>query len=268
MDAGSGELIQCGLKSRCDLAAQRVMVEQELHPDCRLERARVLDLLSAAHELGQVPSLVTLAARVQEAHEQAAVARILLGRSSERVVQRAGEGLIVRADALAQTVDDLAQAPVANRDGLVIRVADVASVGIGQAPRLGAATQDGHEAVLGTALMIAGGNSRTVALAAAERLTEVNRSLPPGIVAEPVLDRSVIDEVVTVGLDDALGTARALAEREGILAGMSAGAAVWGALQVAARPEAAGQRIVVIVPDAGERYLSTTLYEDLREVAS
>ncbi len=108
------------------------------------------------------------------------------------IVQRAGEGLIVRADALAQTVGDLAQAPVANRDGLVIRVADVASVGIGQAPRLGAATRDGHEAVLGTALMIAGGNSRTVALAAAERLTEVNRSLPPGIVAEPVLDRSVL----------------------------------------------------------------------------
>ena len=70
------------------------------------------------------------------------------------IVQRAGEGLIVRADALAQTVDDLAQAPVANRDGLVIRVADVASVGIGQAPRLGAATRDGHEAVLGTALML------------------------------------------------------------------------------------------------------------------
>lgn len=108
------------------------------------------------------------------------------------IVQRAGEGLIVRADALAQTVDDLAQAPVANRDGLVIRVSDVASVGMGQAPRLGAATRDGHEAVLGTALMIAGGNSRTVALAAAERLTEVNRSLPPGIVAEPVLDRSVL----------------------------------------------------------------------------
>jgi cobalt-zinc-cadmium resistance protein CzcA len=106
------------------------------------------------------------------------------------IVQRAGEGLIVRADALAQTVDDLAQAPVANRDGLVIRVADVASVGIGQAPRLGAATRDGHEAVLGTALMIAGGNSRTVAQAAAERLVEVNRSLPPDIVAEPVLNRS------------------------------------------------------------------------------
>ena len=107
-------------------------------------------------------------------------------------IQRAGDGLIVRADALAQTVDDLARAPVANRNGMVIRVADVADVGLGQAPRLGAATRDGHEAVLGTALMIAGGNSRTVAQAAAERLTEVGRSLPPGIVAQPVLDRSVL----------------------------------------------------------------------------
>lgn len=107
-------------------------------------------------------------------------------------VQRGGEGLIVRADALAQTIDDLAQAPVANRDGLVVRVSDVARVELGQAPRLGTATRDGHEAVLGTALMIAGGNSRTVAQAAAERLKEVNRTLPPGIEAEPVLDRSLL----------------------------------------------------------------------------
>ncbi len=108
------------------------------------------------------------------------------------VVERAGEGLVVRTDALARTVEDLAQAPVANRDGLVVRVSDVASVDIGRAPRLGAATRDGHEAVLGTALMIAGGNSRTVAQAAAGRLAEIGRSLPPGIVAEPVLDRSVL----------------------------------------------------------------------------
>ena len=59
--------------------------------------------------------------------------------------------------------------------------------------------------------------------------------------------------------------ARELATREGILAVMSSGAAVWAALQIAARPEAAGKRIVVIVPDAGERYLSTALYEHLRE---
>ncbi len=80
-----------------------------------------------------------------------------------------------------------------------------------------------------------------------------------------VLDRSVIDEISDVEFDDAIRTARDLATREGILAGMSAGAAVWTALQIAARPEAAGSRIVVIVPDAGERYLSTALYAHLRE---
>jgi cysteine synthase A len=80
-----------------------------------------------------------------------------------------------------------------------------------------------------------------------------------------VLDRSVVDEIFDVEFDDAIRIARELATREGILAGMSSGAAVWAALQIAARPEAAGKRIVVIVPDAGERYLSTALYEHLRE---
>lgn len=105
-------------------------------------------------------------------------------------IQRAGEALVVRTDALASTVEDLAQAPVVNRGGLVVRVADVATVEIGQEPRLGGASRDGHETVLGTALMIAGGNSRTVAQAAAERLEEVDDSLPPGIVANTVLNRS------------------------------------------------------------------------------
>jgi cysteine synthase A len=80
-----------------------------------------------------------------------------------------------------------------------------------------------------------------------------------------VLDRSVVDEIFDVEFDDAIEVARALATREGILAGMSAGAAVWAALQIAARPESAGQRIVVVVPDSGERYLSTALYEHVRE---
>lgn len=105
-------------------------------------------------------------------------------------IQRAGEAFVVRTDALASTSEDLAQAPVTNRSGLVVRVADVATVEAGQAPRLGGASRDGHEAVLGTALMIAGGNSRTVAEAAAERLAEVDDSLPPSIVAIPVLNRS------------------------------------------------------------------------------
>ena len=107
-------------------------------------------------------------------------------------VQRGGEALTVRTDALASTVEDPAQAPVVNRGGLVVRVADVASVEVGQAPRLGGASRDGHESVLGTALMIAGGNSRTVAQAAGERLEEVRETLPPGIEAVTVLDRSAL----------------------------------------------------------------------------
>ena len=107
-------------------------------------------------------------------------------------VQRAGEALTVRTDALASTIDDLAQAPVVNRNGLVVRVADVATVEIGQAPRLGGASRDGHAAVLGTALMIAGGNSRTVAQAAGERLEEIRSTLPAGIEAVTVLDRSAL----------------------------------------------------------------------------
>lgn len=75
-----------------------------------------------------------------------------------------------------------------------------------------------------------------------------------------VLDRSLIDEVITVANDDAFAAARELAAREGILGGISSGAAVWAALQVAARPENAGKRIVAILPSTGERYLSTELF--------
>ena len=76
----------------------------------------------------------------------------------------------------------------------------------------------------------------------------------------PILNRDVIDEVVTVTDDDAIDTARALAAREGVSAGISAGAAVWAALRVAAREESSGKRIVTVIPDAGERYISTPFF--------
>jgi cysteine synthase len=76
----------------------------------------------------------------------------------------------------------------------------------------------------------------------------------------PILNRDVIDEVIPVTDDHAIDTARALAAREGVSAGISAGAAVWATLQVAERPESAGMRIVTMIPDAGERYISTPFF--------
>ncbi|MHB8690114.1 MAG: cysteine synthase A [Solirubrobacteraceae bacterium] len=75
-----------------------------------------------------------------------------------------------------------------------------------------------------------------------------------------VLNLEVIDEVIPVADEDAIDTARLLARREGVLAGISCGAAVWAALHVAVRPEHAGARIAAILPDSGERYVSTPFF--------
>lgn len=75
-----------------------------------------------------------------------------------------------------------------------------------------------------------------------------------------VLDRSLIDEVIPVCCKDALKAARLLASQEGILAGISSGAAMWAAIQLAEKPENKGKNIVVILPDTGERYISTELF--------
>ena len=80
-----------------------------------------------------------------------------------------------------------------------------------------------------------------------------------------ILDTDLYDEVVDVALDDSVRVSRELATKEGILAGISAGANVWAALEIAKRPESAGKTIVVIVPDFGERYLSTVLFEGLTD---
>ncbi|MBU4418342.1 MAG: pyridoxal-phosphate dependent enzyme, partial [Candidatus Omnitrophica bacterium] len=79
-----------------------------------------------------------------------------------------------------------------------------------------------------------------------------------------VLNRQVIDEVIRVTNDDSGETARSLAKLEGILAGISSGAALWAALEVAKRKENKGKVIVVILPDTGERYLSTWLFQEVK----
>lgn len=78
----------------------------------------------------------------------------------------------------------------------------------------------------------------------------------------PVLDRDIIDEIITVRDEDAGEVARELSKKEGILVGISSAAALWAALQIASRPEYKGKRIVTLFPDSGERYLSTWLFDD------
>jgi cobalt-zinc-cadmium resistance protein CzcA len=112
-------------------------------------------------------------------------------------VSRGGEAFVVRADARVSSLADLAAAPVVTRGGLVIRVSDVAEVELGQAVRLGAAQENGQEVVIGTALMLAGENSRTVARAVGERLAAIAPSLPPGVAVKPVLDRTdLVDRTI------------------------------------------------------------------------
>ena len=76
-----------------------------------------------------------------------------------------------------------------------------------------------------------------------------------------VLDTTLLSEVVKASADDAGATARAAAAKEGLLVGISSGAALWAALELSKRPEFAGKTIVVLLPDTGERYLSTWLFE-------
>ncbi|MEH3035726.1 MAG: CusA/CzcA family heavy metal efflux RND transporter [Sphingomonas adhaesiva] len=106
------------------------------------------------------------------------------------VVERNGEGLAVRSDALIRNADELARTVVATREGVPVTLDQVASVRTGQAIRMGSASENGTEVVVGTAIMRIGENSRTVATAVADRLASINASLPPDVVVQPVLDRT------------------------------------------------------------------------------
>ena len=81
----------------------------------------------------------------------------------------------------------------------------------------------------------------------------------------PILNTGIYDEIIRVANDDAFETARNVATQEGVLVGISSGAAVWAALQLAKRPENAGKLIVVVIPSFGERYLSTPLFQHLAD---
>ncbi len=105
---------------------------------------------------------------------------------------RGGEAFLVRADARIGNLGEIADAIIATRGGVPVAVKDVATVRIGGDLRTGAASMNGHEVVVGTALMLIGENSRVVARNVAERVAAVSKSLPPGIKVTPTLDRSVL----------------------------------------------------------------------------
>ncbi|WP_226501318.1 CusA/CzcA family heavy metal efflux RND transporter [Pseudomonas sp. MWU16-30322] len=112
-------------------------------------------------------------------------------------IERSGEQLLIRAPGQVASTEDIANIVMANVDGTPIRVKNVASVEIGRELRSGAATENGREVVLGTVFMLIGENSRTVSQAVASKLEQINKSLPKGVIAVPVYDRThLVDKAI------------------------------------------------------------------------
>ncbi|WP_404486741.1 CusA/CzcA family heavy metal efflux RND transporter [Pseudomonas sp. HT11] len=109
-------------------------------------------------------------------------------------IERSGEQLLIRAPGQVASIDDIANIVITTSDGTPIRVRNVAQVDIGRELRTGAATENGREVVLGTVFMLIGENSRTVSQAVAKKLEEINRSLPQGVIAVTVYDRTNLVE--------------------------------------------------------------------------
>lgn len=115
-------------------------------------------------------------------------------------IRRSGESYLVRADGRIRTIDEIARAVVTNRQGVPVTVGQLAKVTVGGELRTGAASRDGHETVIGSALMLVGGNSRTVSQAVVDKLQNISKTLPQGIVIVPTLNRSqlVVATIETV----------------------------------------------------------------------
>ncbi|WP_437979168.1 CusA/CzcA family heavy metal efflux RND transporter [Sorangium sp. So ce295] len=107
-------------------------------------------------------------------------------------IEHKGEQYLIRATGLVQGENDIRRILVGHHDGVPIRVGDVAEVGVGRELRTGAATEDGREVVIGTAIMLVGENSRSVSQRVSERMQSVNKSLPEGVTAKTVYDRTYL----------------------------------------------------------------------------
>jgi cobalt-zinc-cadmium resistance protein CzcA len=112
-------------------------------------------------------------------------------------IEKSGEAYVVRADGRIENAEQIGNIVVANRGGITIYLKDIATVGIGKELRTGSASENGYEVVVGTALMLIGENSRTVSQAVDEKITEINKSLPAGIHAKTVLNRTkLVDRTI------------------------------------------------------------------------
>lgn len=107
-------------------------------------------------------------------------------------IEKNGEQYLIRAPGQVSDIASIEQIIVAQRGKLPVTIRDIADVGFGKQLRTGAATRDGAETVLGTAVMLLGGNSRSVSEAVSSKLKEINKTLPPGVTADPVYDRTIL----------------------------------------------------------------------------
>jgi len=126
---------------------------------------------------------------------------VALARNNENIgagfIERNGEQYLIRIPGQLQGVADIGRVVVAERGGVPLRLTDIAEIGLGRELRNGAATQNGEEVVLGTVFMLVGENSREVCTRVAERLAQINGSLPAGVVARAVYDRtSLVDSTI------------------------------------------------------------------------
>ena len=124
-------------------------------------------------------------------------------------VERNGEGLVVRSGGRLENVDDIRAVVATTRNGVPVRIGEIAEIGIGRELRMGSASMNGEEVVIGTSLMLIGTNSRTVSAAVDERMQQIKKSLPPGIEARTILNRTVLVDatVKTVAKNLAEGAA-------------------------------------------------------------
>jgi cobalt-zinc-cadmium resistance protein CzcA len=120
-------------------------------------------------------------------------------------IERNGEGVVVRTSGRLENILDIGEVVVVTRNGIPVRISDVANVAIGGELRTGSASENGHEAVIGTALMLVGGNSRTIAAAVDNKLKEVRGTLPAGVEARTVLSRTELVDATIATVATNLG---------------------------------------------------------------